>query len=179
MLYQLFGIPVTESIIRMIEPNVTETLPSMPNVSLIDESIEYWETIRGERAVPRRRDFDPTDIPRLLPHVVFLDVIDAGDDFRFRVIGDAIRSVSFGNHTGQLMSSLPHINQDGPLMTGLRDAVTSLAPIRTPVPYEGPLKEVVMRDHLILPFTGEDGEVSHLLLTIDLIDSRRRMLRAS
>ena len=148
-------------------------------MSMVEESLKYWESIRGDQPLPQRSDFDPTDIPRLLTHVVFLEVIDGGADFRFRVIGDAVRSVSFGNHTGQLMSSLPHINQDGPLMTGLRDAVTSRAPIRTPVPYEGPLKEVVMRDHLILPFTGEDGEVSHLLLTIDLIDSRRRMLRAS
>ncbi|WPZ33887.1 PAS domain-containing protein [Thalassobaculum sp. OXR-137] len=148
-------------------------------MSMVDESLEYWESIRGGRPVPRRSDFDPTDIPRLLTHVVFLQVIDGGADFRFRVIGDAVRSVSFGNHTGQLMSSLPHISQDGPLMTGLRDAVTSRAPVRTPVPYEGPLKEVVLRDHLILPLSGEDGEITHLLLTIDLIDTRRRMLRAS
>lgn len=148
-------------------------------MSLVEESLEYWESIRGDRSVPRRSDFDPTDIPRLLTHVVFLEVIDGGADFRFRVIGDAVRSVSFGNHTGQVMSSLSHISHDGPLMTGLRSAVTSRAPVRAPVPYEGPLKEVVLRDHLILPFTGADGEVSHLLLTIDLVDTRRRLLRAS
>lgn len=172
MLYELFGIPVPESIIRMIEPNVTETLSSVPNVSLVEQSIEYWETVRGERAVPRRRDFDPTDIPRLLPHVVFLEVIDAGSDFRFRVIGDAIRSVSFANHTGKLMGSLPHISKDGPLMDTLRATVAARRPVRTPIPYEGPRKEIALRDHLVLPFTGDADEVSHLLLTIDLVDTR-------
>lgn len=169
---QLFGISVPKSISRVIVPNVTEFLPSVPNVSLVDQSIEYWETVRRERAVPRRRDFDPTDTPRLLPHVVFLDVIDAGGDFRFRVIGDAIRSVSFANHTGKLMGSLPHISKDGPLMGTLRAAVTARRPVRTPIPYEGPRKEIALRDHLVLPFTGDDDEVSHLLLTIDLVDTR-------
>ena len=148
-------------------------------MSLVEQSLEYWQSIRGDRPAPCRSDFDPADIPRLLTHVVFLEVVDGGADFRFRVVGDAVRAVSFGNHTGQLVSSLPHISRDGPLLNGLRDAVRTCAPVRTPVPYEGPLKQVVLRDHLILPLTGKDGEVSHLLLTIDLIDNRRRLLRAS
>ena len=148
-------------------------------MSLVEQSLEYWQSIRGDRPAPSRLDFDPVDIPRLLTHVVFLEVVESGADFRFRVIGDAVRAVSFGNHTGQLVSSLAHISSDGPLMSSLREAVTSCAPVRTPIPYEGPLKQVVMRDHLILPLTGDNGEVSHLLLTIDIIDNRRSLLRAS
>ena len=141
-------------------------------MSPVEKSLEYWEAIRGDRPVPRRSDFDPSDIPRLLTHVVFLDVIDGGADFRFRVIGDAVRSISHANYTGQLVGSLPHINQDGPLLTSLRAAVSSREPVRSQVPYMGPVKEISLRDHMILPFSGEDGEVSHLLITIDLIDSR-------
>lgn len=142
-------------------------------MSPVEESLEYWESIRGDRPVPQRVDFDPTDIPRVLTHVVFLDVLDGGADFRFRVIGDAVRSISHGNYTGQLVGSLPHISDDGPLMTGLRAAVTSREPVRSQVPYSGPFKEISLRDHLILPFTGQDDEVTHLLVTIDLVDSRR------
>lgn len=141
-------------------------------MSLAEESLEYWMSIRGDRAAPQRIDFDPTDIPRPLTYVVFLDVLDGGADFRFRVIGDAVRSISRANYTGQLLGSLPHVSNDGPLMTSLRAAVTNREPVRSQVPYSGPLKEVTLRDHLILPLTGEDGEVSHLLVTVDLVDHR-------
>lgn len=142
-------------------------------MSPVEESLAYWKSIRGDRPVPQRVDFDPTDIPRLLTHVVFLDVIDGGADFRFRVIGDAVRSASRGNYTGQMVGSLPHITDDGPLMTGLRQAVARREPVHMPVPYVGPFKEVTLRNHLILPLTGEDDEVTHLLVTIDLVDTRR------
>lgn len=143
-------------------------------MSLVDESLRYWDSIRGQRPAPRREDFDPTDIPRLLANVVLLDVVDGGSDFRFRVIGEAVRCASFGNHTGKLLGSLPHITQDGPLLGTLRSAVTSRVPVHSPVPYEGPRKEIVLRDHLVLPFVGDDDAVSHLLLVIDLIDKRAR-----
>lgn len=142
-------------------------------MSKIEQSLDYWQSIRGDRPTPQRIDFDPADIPGLLPNVVFLDVLNRGGDFRFRVIGDAVRSASRGNYTGQLVGSLPHITDDGPLMTALRKAVATRAPVHAPVPYAGPFKEVTLRDHLIMPLTGENGEVSHLLVTIDLVDSRR------
>ncbi len=142
-------------------------------MSLVEQSLAYWESIRGARSAPRRDDFDPTDIPRLLSHVVFLEVVEGGSDFRFRVIGDAVRSASFGNHTGRLVGSLPHIAPEGPLMSTLRTAVTTCSPVRSAVPYEGPRAEINLRDHVVLPLTDEAGAVSHLLLTVDLVDTRR------
>lgn len=142
-------------------------------MSLIEQSLAYWQSIRGDRQAPQRIDFDPADIPRLLPNVVFLDVIDSGSNFRFRVIGDAVRSASHGNYTGQMVDSLPHITDDGPLMTALRKAVVTRQPVHASVPYTGPVKEVTLREHLVMPLTGENGEVTHLLVTIDLVISRR------
>ncbi|MDF1790294.1 MAG: PAS domain-containing protein [Thalassobaculaceae bacterium] len=141
--------------------------------SLADQGLAYWDSIRNGRPTPRREDFDPADIPRLLTHVVFLDVIDAGADFRFRVIGDAVRSASFANHTGQCVSDLPHVSPDGPLMQTLRSAVDRGVPVRSPIPYEGPRKEFSVRDHLVMPLADAGGAVSHLLLTVDLVDTRR------
>lgn len=163
-----------------VEVDLPRTRPNRSIVSLVDECIRYWNAIRGQRPAPRREDFDPADIPQFLANVVLLEVVDGGSDFRFRVVGEAVRRASFGNHTGSLLTTLPHIAQDGPLLEALRDAVSSRAPVRNPVPYEGPRKEIVLSDHLALPFVGEDGEVSHLLLVVDLIDRRAgsRRLRA-
>ena len=50
----------------------------------------YWEEIRGEHAMPSRVDFDPVDIPKLLPYVALVDIVQPGPKFRYRVVGTAM-----------------------------------------------------------------------------------------
>lgn len=142
-------------------------------LSIVEQSLEYWHRIRGDRSAPRRSDFDPVEIPHLLPYVVFIEVVDGGADFRFRVIGEKPRSAFFGNYTGQLISSLAHVSPDGQIMRNLRDAVRAAQPVRVPVDYVGPNKDIAKRDEILLPFTDDDGHVTHLLTIIDLVDVRR------
>jgi len=130
---------------------------------IISEALAYWERLRDGRAIPLRASFDPSDIPKLLPYVLFLDVLDEGRDFRFRVIGEKVRSVFFENYTGRTLSSLPHVEPDGPLLRALRKAVKQGAPVREPIEYVGPESEVVKRDEIFLPFANEQGIVTHIL----------------
>ena len=51
---------------------------------------DYWEEIRGRYPMPSRADFDPVDIPRLLPHIGLVDVVPPGPRFRYRVVGTAM-----------------------------------------------------------------------------------------
>jgi hypothetical protein len=45
-----------------------------------------WQRIRGNRQMPARRDFDPADVPRLLPDMFLVDVLpNAQVERRFRV----------------------------------------------------------------------------------------------
>jgi hypothetical protein len=60
----------------------------------------YWETQCGSRALPRRSDIDPADIPALLPHLQLIDVIADGR-FRFRLVGTAIVTAFGGELTGR------------------------------------------------------------------------------
>ena len=41
----------------------------------IAPALSYWESIRSGRALPRRCDIDPTQIPRLLPYIMLVDVL--------------------------------------------------------------------------------------------------------
>ncbi len=64
----------------------------------------YWRGKCREGAFPSRADIDPTEIPALLPHVILVDVVDDGRDFRYRLLGTHIvASVGF-EFTGQLVS---------------------------------------------------------------------------
>lgn len=141
-------------------------------LSVCDAGIEYWTRLRGERSVPRRDQFDPIDIPALLPNIVFLEVIDGGQDFRFRVIGQEVRGYFFENYTGRLMSSLPHVEPEGPLFTKLRSVVSGQQPVRRPVAYVGPFKDIRKQDEVVLPLVDETGAVSHLLIFLEFMATR-------
>ena len=50
------------------------------------EAYAYWRLKAGTRAMPGRADLDPIEIPRLLPDVMLVDVLDRGR-YRYRLIG--------------------------------------------------------------------------------------------
>jgi hypothetical protein len=60
---------------------------------------DYWRQIAAGSAMPRRRDLDPADIPRLLPHVMLVDVVEGGR-YRYRLIGTANAREHGMNATG-------------------------------------------------------------------------------
>lgn len=53
--------------------------------------LNYWQTKRGARALPARRDIDPVEMgPALLPHLVLGDLLDRGTRVRFRLVGTVV-----------------------------------------------------------------------------------------
>ena len=48
---------------------------------------DYWLQRRGDRALPRRADIDPLDIPHLLPKVLLVDIERDPFRVRYRVVG--------------------------------------------------------------------------------------------
>src|SRR3546814_17291071 len=64
----------------------------------------YWRSKRSGRAMPSRRDVDPTEIPWALSRIFLVDS-SAQDGFRYRLAGSEIAS-AFGraNMTGLLFS---------------------------------------------------------------------------
>lgn len=151
----------------------TTSLSRNSDESVVEQSLSYWERIRGDRPAPQRSDFDPVDVPHLLPHVIFFEVVDGGADFRFRVIGDVPRASFFENYTGRLMSTLPHVTPDGQMLRNLRDAVRGGRPVRTPIDYVGPNDGFIKNDEVLLPFTDPGGRVTHILTIFELVDTRR------
>lgn len=143
--------------------------------NIIKQALSYWESLCRGRATPLRSDFDPVHIPNLLPNVMLLDVIDNGQDFRYRVIGEAVRSMLFENYTGRLLSSQPHVEADGPLMRQLRQAVQTGRPVRNPIEYVGPHSDFRKLDEINLPLANESGQVTHLLVFMVLVDKATRL----
>jgi hypothetical protein len=66
---------------------------------VLAELFDYWSGIRGDRRMPRRSDIDPAQFPKLLPHVMLVDIDADVEDLRFRLAGAAICK-RFGKELG-------------------------------------------------------------------------------
>ena len=65
---------------------------------------DYLRDLAGTRAMPDRADINPADMLPFLPHLMILDVIDGGADFRVRVFGTGLVSLMCEERTGLLAS---------------------------------------------------------------------------
>ena len=65
---------------------------------------DYWLAKRGSRTMPGRLDISPAQLKSQLPHILLIDVIDGGADFRYRLTGTQLRPFFPNDPVGKLMS---------------------------------------------------------------------------
>ncbi|MFY7959009.1 MAG: PAS domain-containing protein, partial [Elsteraceae bacterium] len=63
--------------------------------------IGYWRSIAGERRFPSRADFDPIDVPQLLPYLTLVDVHPTPPCFVYRLVGTVASEILRKDLTGQ------------------------------------------------------------------------------
>jgi hypothetical protein len=72
----------------------------------------YWESKRGQRAMPRWRDIDPAEIKPLLPHLLVSRY--ERDPFRVRyvIVGTWLAQFAGGDFTGRTLDELDFSSED-------------------------------------------------------------------
>jgi hypothetical protein len=126
---------------------------------------DYWQRLRGDRAMPARRDIDPTDIPSLLANVLVTEIVDPAGTYRFRLAGTGIRDMAGVEVTGK---RLDEILEPGPYFDYLvsihKDVAAAARPLftRTAVTTrEGTILRTTGR--LVMPLSS-DGETVDALI---------------
>ncbi len=56
---------------------------------IVRQGVDYWRALKGARSYPARTDIKPRDLAPLLRNVVLIKVIDGGQDYEYRIVGDA------------------------------------------------------------------------------------------
>ena len=63
--------------------------------------LDYWESRRGEREMPLRRDIDVLDLGPWLGNLMLIEVLEGGRDFRYRVYGSMLAQYYGRDLTGK------------------------------------------------------------------------------
>jgi hypothetical protein len=113
--------------------------------------------------MPRRSDFNPVVIPRLLADICLIEVIDGGSDYFYRVAGSRFEAVTGQKLQSRLFSELPHAEANAAMDFTCSACLKAAAPILI----KGQLQEPGL-DHqaliaLILPLSDEEGTVKMIL----------------
>ena len=103
-------------------------IASPRHLPTIKQLHEYWILCCGNRAMPRRADIDPADIPHLLPKIYLVDIEPAPFRVRYRVVGTDAVEWQGRDFTGHYLDEL-RFNKPDEVLTLYRRAAEEKAPI--------------------------------------------------
>jgi PAS domain len=71
----------------------------------LQEALDYWCRKSAGKAMPRRADIDPVEIPKLLPDVMLVEVLPSGR-YRYRLIGTENTDAQGVHATGRYLDEV-------------------------------------------------------------------------
>lgn len=88
------------------EPPVVVWNPAPEEIrtDLVRSVLDHWNGLRGQDKAPPIARLDPVGLRSALGYVMLVDPVDGGADFRYRLYGSLIASVSGMDLTGRLVS---------------------------------------------------------------------------
>jgi hypothetical protein len=131
---------------------------------------DYWRSkAPADGLLPGRRHIDPIEIPKLLPHVWLVDVVDDPRRFRVRLLGTTLVDTGTPLRVGDFIVDRLLPEQRADTLAEFESVVQS----REPLWYRGPLNlrhgtYVHEVERIFLPLAA-DGRRVDMLLCLSLI----------
>ena len=131
----------------------------------------YWAGIKGDRAMPRRSDFDPIHIPKLLPHIVLTEVIreqpdERVVDFEIRVIGEHVDDRMLDRYAGRRLSEIDGKGPDSDIWNVYSAVTADKRPKTVSLNYIGTMHNTKATIEVYLPLSKNGRLVDFVLVGI-------------
>jgi hypothetical protein len=133
----------------------------------VRKALDVWERVRDGRAMPSRADMSPRALIGLLSNTAVVRVIDDGEDFEFRIVGDQIRvqqgAPLQGKRMNEVQAMLPGY---GDLLKRIyRNAYKAAEPRAFRGWYTRPADNHPFFHEVVIMPVGDDGKtVDHLIV---------------
>jgi hypothetical protein len=88
-----------ESSVHIVPPQALDSEP-------VSFAVRHWDGLRRSRRYPTRDEILPRDIAGVLRHIVLIRVLDGGDDFEYRIVGDAHVQAHETNFVGMRLKEI-------------------------------------------------------------------------
>jgi hypothetical protein len=135
----------------------------------LEAAYRYWQHKAGDRAMPRRADIDPAEIPKLLPDVMLVDVMPDGR-YRYRLIGTENARAHGINATGRYLDEVVAGDEyKVHVMALYNECVRQRRPLYSECLFMGSHRQAPERHTkvLFMPLS-EDGESVNIVFVVQL-----------
>jgi len=128
---------------------------------------DYWESKRNGRLMPSRADIRPSELREHLAWVIMADVLNGGEDFRYRLIGTLVTEYFLTEATGKTITE-SFEKKMGPAVTHavlavMRTATKERAPIHAFGAADAFATGYEAFDAIFLPLS-DDGQTANVIL---------------
>jgi hypothetical protein len=127
--------------------------------ALIHEGLAYWRYLCRNGAPPLRADFDPAEIPRLLPYTVLSEIHRDPLRVRYRLVGTRICEVDGWDKTGHWLEDEPWQEHAEQWLEDYRTVIETGAPLfgRDELTY--PDKSPIVFEWAVMPLSTDGREI--------------------
>ena len=148
--------------------------PAECTSSKVLQLLDYWQALRGARAMPARRDIDPTAIWPLLPHIHLSEWYENPDRVRYRVAGTEVVASIGREISGHWLTDFHTDPRDVAETLALyRTVIARRAPVigRTP----GSMQRLGVQsfEWVICPLSEDGDTVTHFIGLEDYVSNKR------
>lgn len=154
---------------KITTPGEKSTPPLPITDPRLQEALDYWRSKSAGRPMPRRSDIDPIDIPKLLPHVMLVEVLQSGR-YRYRLIGTENTDAQGVHATGRYLDEvLPGLDYKTHVLRLYDECVRSRRALYSECLFVSPRDRIPERHIkvLFLP-VSEDGVTVNLVFVIQV-----------
>ncbi len=124
----------------------------------------YWRTKCHDGRLPRRTDIDPTEIPKLLPYLTIVEVVDDERRYVYRLVGTKEVEISGQDPTGKSVAEAYYGPSVEEAHVFYNQVVASARPVYDDSPFVGPDGRYNDDEMLFLPLAEDGRKVSRILL---------------
>ncbi len=125
---------------------------------------DYWRSKRSGAHLPPSALVDPTDIPQVSPYLMLLEPVRVGEDFRYRLMGDAVVQAAGIDCTGKLMSDVLPVGSYLDYLLGLnREVMMERRPLYSESSFRSDRLSNRWTCRVILPLSDAGGSVDMLM----------------
>jgi hypothetical protein len=125
---------------------------------ILGPAYAYWCGKCRDDRLPRRRDIDPTEIPRLLPYLLITELVNGGPRLRYRLVGTAIVAAYGGEFTGKYCDEVYPPERRASEVANYRLICERRQPLLLRHYYLSPRRLPLVCHRLVMPLSDDDGD---------------------
>jgi len=133
---------------------------------ILGPAYAYWRGKCQDGRLPRRRDIDPTEIPRLLPYLLITELVEDGRRLRYRLAGTAVVAAYGGELTGKYCDEVCLPERRASIVANYRLVCEHRQPLLLRHHYLSSRKVPLVCHRLVMPLAEDGVAVSHFVAAL-------------